>query len=142
MRALLFALPLVLAPVPAAAAPADAESTQIPPELSDPAVADKLTRALVPLSRALMNMPVGELQAALAGREPTDADRSRRLADELGPEGQKELEASVAAAGPKMQAMQKALVAALPALMSALGDVEKQLERATANLPDPTYPKR
>ena len=142
MRALLFALPLVLAPVPAAAAPADAESTQIPPELSDPAVADKLTRALVPLSRALMNMPVGELQAALAGREPTGADRSRRLADELGPEGQKELEASVAAAGPKMQAMQKALVAALPALMSALGDVEKQLERATANLPDPTYPKR
>ena len=104
--------------------------------------ADKLTRALVPLSRALMNMPVGELQAALAGREPTGADRSRRLADELGPEGQKELEASVAAAGPKMQAMQKALVAALPALMSALGDVEKQLERATANLPDPTYPKR
>ena len=142
MRALLLALPLVLVPVPALAAPAETPQAQIPPELSDPAVADKLTRALGPLTRALMNMPVGELEAALSGREPTAADRSKRLSDQIGPEGQKELEATVAAAGPKMQAMQKALVASLPAIMSALGDVGKQLEQATANLPDPTYPKR
>lgn len=142
MRALLLALPLVFLSVPAAAAPAEANAISIPPELRDPAVADKLTRALVPLSRALMNMPIGELEAALAGREPTDADRTKRLSDEIGPEGQKELEASIAAAGPKMQAMQKAMVASLPAIMSALGDVGKQLEQATANLPDPTYPRR
>jgi len=139
MRALLFALPLALTPVPAAAAPAD---RQIPPELSDPAIADKLTKALVPLSRALMNMPIGELEAAIAGREPTAADRTRRLSDEVGPEGQKDIESSIAAAGPQMRAMQKALVASLPAIMSALGNVESELERATANLPDPTYPKR
>ena len=139
MRALLLALPLALMPLPAAAAPAD---RQIPPELSDPAIADKLTRALVPLSRALMNMPIGELEAALAGREPTAADRSRRLSDEVGPEGQRDIEASIAAAGPQMRAMQKALVASLPALLSALGNVESELERATANLPDPSYPKR
>jgi len=139
MRALLLALPLALAPLPATAAPAD---QQIPPELSDPAIADKLTRALVPLSRALMNMPIGELEAAMAGREPTAADRSKRLGDEVGPEGQKELEASIAAAGPQMRAMQKALVASLPALMSSLEGVQKELERATANLPAPTYPKR
>ena len=100
MRALLLALPLVFLPVPAAAAPAEADAISIPPELGDPAVADKLTRALVPLSRALMNMPIGELEAALAGREPTAADRTKRLSDEIGPEGQKELEASIAAAGP------------------------------------------
>jgi len=139
MRALLFALPLALTPVPAAAAPAD---RQIPPELSDPAIADKLTKALVPLSRALMNMPIGELEAAIAGREPTAADQTRRLSDEVGPEGQKDIESSIAAAGPQMRAMQKALVASLPAIMSALGNVESELERATANLPDPTYPKR
>jgi len=139
MRALLFALPLALTPVPAAAAPAD---RQIPPELSDPAIADKLTKALVPLSRALMNMPIGELEAAIAGREPTAADRTRRLSDEVGPEGQKDIESSIAAAGPQMRAMQKALVASLPAIMSALGNVESELERAAANLPDPTYPKR
>jgi len=139
MRALLFALPLALLPVPAAAAPADHQS---PPELSDPAVADKLTKALVPLSRALMNMPIGELEAAVAGREPTAADRSRKLSDEVGPEGQKDIEASIAAAGPQMRAMQKALVASLPALMSSLEGIQRELERATANLPDPTYPKR
>ena len=142
MRALLLALPLALVPVPASAAPAETPQAHIPPELSDPAVADKLTRALGPLSRALMNMPVGELEAALAGRDPTAADRSKRLSDQIGPEGQKELEATVAAAGPQMRAMQKALVASLPALMSALGSVESELERAAANLPDPTYPKR
>jgi hypothetical protein len=139
MRALLLALPLALAAAPADAAPAQ---TQIPPELSDPAVADKLTRVLGPLSRALLNMPIGELEAALAGREPTAADRSKRLSDELGPEGQKELEANIAAAGPKLRAMQEALVASLPAIMASLEDVERELERAAANLPDPTYPKR
>ncbi|HVJ70251.1 MAG TPA: hypothetical protein VM531_01875 [Sphingomicrobium sp.] len=142
MRALLLALPLALIPVPAAAAAAEAPQTQIPPELSDPAVADKLTRALGPLSRALMNMPVGELEAALSGREPTAADRSKRLADQIGPDGQKDVEATIAAAGPQMRAMQKALVASLPAIMSALGGMEKELERAAANMPDPTYPKR
>jgi len=142
MRALLLALPLALIPVPAAAAAAEAPQTQIPPELSDPAVADKLTRALGPLSRALMNMPVGELEAALSGREATAADRSKRLADQIGPDGQKDVEATIAAAGPQMRAMQKALVASLPAIMSALGGMEKELERAAANMPDPTYPKR
>jgi hypothetical protein len=141
MRSLLIALPLLLAPVPAIAAPPAAP--QIPPELSDPAMADKLTRMLGPLTRALMDMPVGELEAAAQGREPTAAERARRVRDEIGgPEGQRQLEAGIAAAGPKMQAMQKALVASLPALMSVLGDVEKNLERATANIPDPTYPKR
>lgn len=139
MRALLFVLPLALAAAPACAAPVD---RQIPPEFSDPAIADKLTKALVPLSRALMNMPVGELEATMAGREPTVADRSRKLSDKVGPEGQKEIEAGIAAAGPQMRAMQKALVTALPALMASLEGVEKELERATANLPDPTYPKR
>jgi hypothetical protein len=140
MRALLIALPLILAPVPAVAAPT--ETQQIPPELSDPAMADKLTRMLGPLMKAMMDMPIGELEAAVQGREPTAADKAKRVRDQIGPEGQRDLEATIAKAGPQMQAMQKALVASLPALMGALGNVEKELERATANLPDPTYPKR
>jgi hypothetical protein len=140
MRALLIALSLAFIPAPALAAPAPA---QIPPELSDPAMADKLTKMMGPLTRVLMDMPVGELQAIAEGREPTTADKTRRVRDAIGgPEAQKELEADIAAAGPRMRAMQKALVAALPAIMSALGPLQKELERATANLPDPTYPKR
>ena len=143
MRRLLFALPMLLtaAPLSAQAAPPPVER-QIPPELSDPAMADKLTRMLGPLAKALMDMPVGELEAAIAGREPTAADKSKRMRDELGPAGQKDLEASLANAGLQMRAMQKALVASLPAIMAAFEGVEKNLERATANLPDPTYPRR
>lgn len=141
MRAFLIALPLALCAAPALAAP-DADH-QIPPELSDPAMADKLTKMLGPLTKALMDMPVGEMEAALEGREATAADKNKRVRDEIGgPDAERELQANVAAMGPQMRAMQKALVASLPAIMSAFEGVEKELERATANLPDPTYPKR
>ena len=139
MRALWIALPLLLAATPAIAAPAD---RAIPPELSDPAMADKLTRALVPLSKALMDLPVGELEAAIEGRTPTEADRRKRVRDEIGPDGERELMTQVARAGPQMRAMQKALVASLPSIMASLEGVERELERAVANLPDPSYPKR
>ena len=140
MRALLIALPLMTAATPALAAPK--EMPQIPSELSDPAMADKLSRMMGPLTKALLDMPIGEFEAAVAGREATAADKSKRVRDELGPEGQRDLEATVAKAGPQMQAMQKALVASLPAIMKSLEGFERELERATANLPDPTYPKR
>ena len=141
MRALLIALPLMMAPVPAMAAPS--EAPQIPPELSDPAMADKLGKMMGALTRALMDMPVGEMEAAVQGREPTAADRSRRVRDRIGgPGAEREVEARVAASGRQMQAMTKALVASLPSIMQSLEGVERELERATANLPDPTYPKR
>src|SRR5262245_45028892 len=141
MRALLIALRLALAAAPVLAAPEDAPP--VPPELSDPAMADKLGKMMGALTRALMDMPVGEMEAAIQGREPTAADRTRRLRDHIGgPEAEREVEAQVAASGRQMQAMTKALVASLPALMASLDGVERELERATANLPDPTYPKR
>ena len=140
MRALLFALPLVLAATPAAAAPKD---VQLPPELTDPAMADKIGRAMGSLTRALMDLPVGEIEAAVEGRDPTPADRTRKVRDHVGgPNAEREVEARVAASGRTMQAATKALVASLPSLLSALDEAEERLERATANLPDPTYPKR
>ncbi|MFL6724243.1 MAG: hypothetical protein ACJ8FC_12050 [Sphingomicrobium sp.] len=141
MRALLIALPLALASVPAVAAPR--EAPQLPPELSDPAMADKLGKMTGTLTRALMNLPVGELEAAAQGREPTAAERATTVRDQIGgPEAEREVEAKVAASGRQMQAMTKALVASLPSIMKSLEGVERELERATANLPDPTYPKR
>lgn len=141
MRTLWIALPLMVATTPAMAAPK--EAPQLPPELSDPAMADKLGKMMGALTRALMDMPVGELEAAAQGREPTAADRSRRIRDHVGgPDAEREVEAKVAASGRQMQAMSKALVASLPSLMASLENVERELERATANLPDPAYPKR
>ena len=140
MRALLLALPLVLVPVPATAAPAD---HRLPPELSDPAMADKLGRMMGSLTKALMDMPIGELEASVQGREPTAADKSKRVRDEIGgPNAEKQIEAQVTASGRQVQAMTKALVASLPTIMASLEGVERELERATANLPDPTYPRR
>ena len=143
MRQLLFAIPLMIAAAPVAAQPASSsEGAQIPPELGDPAIADKLARASGTLAQALMNVPVGELQAAVEGRSPTEADRRRRVRDEIGPDGERRLMAEVATSGPRLRAMQQALVSSLPALMNVLGQVEQQLERAVSNIPDPTYPRR
>ena len=143
MRQLLFALPLMLVAAPAAAQPVPAsEAVQIPPELADPALADKLTRVSGTLAQALMNLPIGEMEAAIEGRPATPADRSKRVRDEIGPEGERQLMAEVATSGPRMRAMQQALVSSLPAIMGALGRVEAELERAVANIPDPTYPRR
>jgi hypothetical protein len=141
MRAYWIALPLVLAPVPALAAPKAVP--QLPPELSDPAMADKLGRMAGALTKSLMDMPVGEIEAAVEGRPATAADKNKRVRDEIGgPEAERNVEAKVAASGKQMQAMSKALVDSLPSIMQSLDQAEKQLERATANLPDPTYPKR
>ena len=141
MRALLIALPLMLVAAPALAAPRAAP--QLPPELSDPAMADKLGKMAGALTKSLMNLPVGEIQAAIEGREPTLADRNRRVRDEIGgPEAERQVEARVAQSGKHMQAMSKALVDSLPSIMAALGQVEANLERVTANIPDPTYPRR
>jgi len=41
-----------------------------------------------------------------------------------------------------MQRSMQALNQALPQIMSDLKQAQKSLERAAANMPDPTYPRR
>ena len=65
MRITLLALPLMFAATPALAQTASAPPIAIPPQLSDPATADRLANAMQVLSRAFLNLPVGEVQAAL-----------------------------------------------------------------------------
>jgi len=36
----------------------------------------------------------------------------------------------------------KQLAAALPAMMQGMDELQRSVERAAANMPDPTYPKR
>ena len=141
MRALIIALPLSLVAVPATAAP-DA-APDLPKEFSDPAMAGKLGKMADALTRALMDMPVGEIEAAVEGREPTAADRTKRVRDHVGgPDVERRVEAQAAQSGRMMQAGAQAMVKALPAIMKALEGVEAELGRAVSNLPDPTYPKR
>lgn len=134
-------LPIALAAAPVAAAPAPANQIEIPPELTDPEFIDRLAGMTEGLSKALLNVPVGELEAVAQGRPVTEADRRRTVRD-VGQISERDLERQIAEARPQMQAAMQALSKALPAMTRALSDMADQLERATANLPQPGYPRR
>lgn len=157
MRAFQFILPLALIASPAVAQtqstpsqsrPAPAappETIAVTPELTDPAMAERLGRMMQALSKAFLNLPVGEIEAAAQGRPATRADR-RRTVRELGrqedPNFEKNLDRELAESRVLMQASMKAFAAALPAMMKGLAEAGREIERATANLPSPNYPKR
>ena len=138
MRIALALLPLTMVAAPAVAAPTP---PAVPPQLYDPATLDRLTDAMQALSQAMLNMPVGEIQAAVEGRPVTPADRNRTLRD-IEPGIDRDVAAQLAQAKPRIQASMKALSDAMPAMMKSLKDAKKALDRAEANMPDPTYPKR
>jgi len=150
MRAIALLLPFAFAATPALAAEPGAQGgqIQIPHELTDPATGEKLGKMARVLTRALMDMPVGEVQAAVEGREPTSADRRRTVRDVAGgdPNLDRKVESQVAQAMPRLQAGMQAMAASLPSIMQTLQEAAEQMEgtidRATANLPDPSYPKR
>ena len=80
MRPYLLTLGLALIAAPAVAAP-QPEEIRIPPELTDPQLIERLTNMTDTLSRALLELPVGEIEAAAEGRPVTDADRRRTVRD-------------------------------------------------------------
>lgn len=151
MRSLLVLVPLALLSAPAMAAePASpvADQFEFPAELTDPAMAETLAKILGSLTRAMMDMPVGEMQAAVEGRQPSAADKGRTVRDMTagGADIERQVEAQVAQSVPRMQASLKALAESLPGMMKALGkaadDMEARIEGTAANLPQPGYPKQ
>jgi hypothetical protein len=143
------ALALVAAPAAAAAAePATDRDFTIPAELTDPAMAETLGKMLGALTKVMMDMPVGEMQAAAEGREPTAADKARTVRDLAGrdPNFERNMEQQIAATMPRMQATMKAMAKSLPVMAKGMekvvGQMEDSLDRATANSPQPGYPKR
>jgi hypothetical protein len=143
MRAALIALPFAaLATSALARAPeAQPKAIQVPSEMIDPKWADRLTDAMIAMSKVFLELPVGEVEAALEGRQPTDADRRRTVRSETRM-SERELRQKIDESRPAMQAGYKALMAALPAMMQGMSEAQKELERATANVPRPDYPKR
>jgi hypothetical protein len=139
MRTCLAALLLFVGTTPAVAqAPAD--TVQLPPELTDPATADHLADAMQALSNVLLDLKVGEVQAALEGRQPTAAEKNLTVRD-LGKIDDQELQHRMAEMKPQLEHSMKAFQRALPEMMKSLDQAQKSLERAAANMPDPTYPK-
>ena len=64
------------------------------------------------------------------------------LARQKDPDFDRHLQQQVASMGPQLQRSVAAVNRALPAMKHALDDVQQSLDRALANMPDPTYPKR
>ncbi len=140
MRIALAALPLTLLAAPVAAQPA---APQLPPELADPALGQKLGKMAGALSRALMDVKVGEIAAAVEGREASPAERNRTVRDLAGGGiDPRSVERQVEAAAPAMQKGMQAMMKALPAMMAAMEGAMDEVDRATANLPQPGYPRR
>src|SRR3954463_14786699 len=141
MRASLILLPLLLCAAPAAAQ----RAPQLPPELTDPATAQRLANAMQGMANGFPDMRVGEAHAALEGRPATPAERSmtvRDMARRDDPDFDRHFQQRMASVGPMMQRSMQALNQALPVMMRDLKQAQKSLEHAVANLPDPTYPRR
>jgi hypothetical protein len=141
MRAVFLALPLLVLASPSLAQAAPPQAYQLPPEVTDMRWADRLTNTMVAMSKAFLNLPVGEVEAAVEGREPTAADRRRTLRKETGMT-ERDVREKIDATRPAMQAGMRAVQAALPSIMKGLADAKQELDRASANVPRPDYPRR
>lgn len=142
MRQYLLAIPLLFAALPAAAQPApQREEIRIPPELTDPKLVDRLMEMNKALAKALLDVPVGEIEAAAQGRAPTEADRRRAVRD-VARLSERDIERTIAEARPQVQAAMQAFARSLPAMTRALSEAANAVERAAANVPQPGYPRR
>jgi hypothetical protein len=144
MRKSLIILPLLLCATPAFAQEPPS-AIQLPPELTDPAAQMRLMMKLQGISNALLNIRVGDMRAALEGREATPAERNQTVGDIVrrkDPNFDRDVAREVATVGPKLQRSMRAINRALPELLRDVDDAQRSLDRAVSNLPDPNYPRR
>ena len=137
-------LSLILAALAATAAtPAFAETPapQLPPEITDGRMLDQLGNITGVLAKALLNLPVGEVEAAIENRPVTAQDRQKTVATEMGADA-RDIDRQVERGKVAMKQGGEALVRSLPVITQELNRVGEQLERAIANMPSPAYPKR
>lgn len=145
-RLLTLALLGALAATPAAAneaprAPVPPSPVVIPPEILDGRLLDQLGGMMGALSKAFLNLPVGELEAAIENRPVSRADKGRTVRSVTGMD-ERELTGEIEASKGAVKAGGQAMARALPVIVEALNKAGDEFERATANLPQPGYPKR
>ncbi|HJP67615.1 MAG TPA: hypothetical protein VJ846_01840 [Sphingomicrobium sp.] len=118
---------------------------QLPHELMDPQSAMKLAAKLQALSDAVMHIRVGEISAAIDGREASPRERNMTIGDfvrKKDPDFDRQVQEKVASIGPKIIRGMQTAQRTLPQVMRDVDDAQRSVERAVSNLPDPTYPRR
>ena len=138
MRLLL--LPALLMATPAAAQTA-APVPPLPPEVASGQIVDQLQPMLRALSRAFLNLPVGEIEAAMANRPVTARDKNKTVKDATGM-SERELDREIVASTGTLKAGTQAMARSWPVISRALSQVGEEMEKAIANAPSPVYPKR
>ena len=96
-------------------------------------------------SQALLNVRVGEMHAAIEGREASPRERNETVGDlvrKKDPNFDRDVQREVATVGPKIQRSMRAINRALPQVVQDVDDAQRSLDRAVSNLPDPNYPRR
>ena len=148
MRTGLILLPLLVCAGPVAAQsapPSRPEVQQVERVLADPATTDRVVDVVQGLSQSLLNLPAGQVQAAIEGRQASPEERRMTVGDiarRNNPNFDRDFQRELANAGPEMRQRMHAMSAALPEMMQSLKQAEKALKRAAANMPDPNYPRR
>jgi hypothetical protein len=144
MRKTLIIVPLLLSASPVFAQEAP-PAIQLPRELTDPEAQMRLAAKLQGVANALMSVRVGDVGAAIEGREAAPAERDTTVGDMIrrkDPNFDRDIARGVATYGPKIQHSMQALNRALPRIMRDVEDAQRSIDRAVSNLPDPTYPQR
>ena len=134
----LLIVPAILFAAPAAAQPA---APALPPEVASGQIVDQLQPMLRALSRAFLNLPVGELEAAAQNRPVTPQDRGKTVGHAIGL-SERELDEKVAAGTDTLKAGTQAMARSWPVISRSLSEAGRELEKAIANAPSPAYPKR
>ena len=141
MRVPLLALPLLFVAVPAAAQyapPRPPVGAELGAVLSDPHLADRVTDTMQAMSDAMLNLPVGELEAAVEGRPATRDDHYRTLGSNV---NRRELHRQIADSRGQIRAGQQAVARSIPVIAGALAQATDQISRAIENAPRPDYPR-
>ncbi|WP_156956952.1 hypothetical protein [Sphingomonas astaxanthinifaciens] len=126
---------------PAVPPPPPAAQSGIPPEILDDRTLDQVGNMVGALTKAFLDLPVGEVEAAVENRPATREDRRKTVRSVTGT-NERELSQDIEQSKGAMKAGGQAMVRALPVIRDALNRAGDEIERATANLPQPGYPRR
>jgi hypothetical protein len=93
------------------------------------------------VAHAFLDLPVGEIQAAVENRPVRPEDRNRRVRDVAGVD-ERRIDREIAEGSGTLKAGTQAMARTLPVITRALNEASDEIARAVNNLPSPTYPRR